>query len=250
LRSNSQKNSGIELFYGLHRQGIYGSFKGSHWDLLLNIHKGDYSLIKMPLRLMFPKILRDGYAGFLLSNLFVLIGASVPIMLWKKRRSLIRGDLMVFVLSISTLVQVLATLAIGAIIAYNRFYFVQRVFLYLIICHSLLALSGGVFVFQFLFQKIQARFIPWMTFLEYSILGILIFLSFLWLAGQYRQYYNKITLPSCEFLNNKLNNDLQDIGLHGDTINFCAETGKHLKQRHWLQDTDWKGLYLWQNTEQ
>jgi len=124
------------------------SFMDSQWDVISQLKKGDISLLKMPPRLLFPKPHRDAYIGAYVSNIFVLLGMGVPFFWWKKRKNLNQKSFFVFTWSTVVLVQVLATLVIGVLTISLRYFFVQRLFLYLIICHTFLATAGAYFIFS------------------------------------------------------------------------------------------------------
>jgi len=124
------------------------SFMESQWDVISQLKRGDISLLKMPPRLLFPKPHRDAYIGAYLSNLFVLLGMGIPFLWWKKRKNLDQKGFFVFTWSAIVLIQVLATLVIGALTISLRYFFVQRLFLYLIICHAFLATMGAYFLFS------------------------------------------------------------------------------------------------------
>jgi len=124
------------------------SFMESQWDVINQLKKGDISLLKMPPRLLFPKPHRDAYIGAYVSNIFVLLGMGVPFLWWKKRKKLDQKSFFVFTWSTVVLVQVLATFAIGSLTIFLRYFFVQRLFLYLIICHAFLATMGAYLLFS------------------------------------------------------------------------------------------------------
>ncbi|MBI4245426.1 MAG: hypothetical protein HY606_15160 [Planctomycetes bacterium] len=120
----------------------------SQFDLISQIKRGDISLLKMPLRLLFPKPPRDAYLGAYLSNFFVLVGIGIPFLKWNRRQNLKNNDFFVFALSIITSVQVAATLGIALVVAFLHYWFVQRLFLYLIVCHAILATLGVYFLWS------------------------------------------------------------------------------------------------------
>ena len=131
----------IELVYGL--QGVdanASSIMHTNWDLLYVIQQGDLSLLKMPIRLLLPKPTRDAFLGAYLLNLLVVFGIGTCIFYWVQRRDLKGRELFFFTLNTVVMIQaVLGTILIGSVIAVFHYWFVQRIFLYLIICHAVLA---------------------------------------------------------------------------------------------------------------
>ncbi|MCK5013438.1 MAG: hypothetical protein KAS66_06435 [Candidatus Omnitrophica bacterium] len=195
----------IQGYYTLQGvQAFDSSLMGSQFDVISQIKKGDMSLLKMPPRLLLPKPGRDAYFGAYISNLFVLLGIGVPFLQWNNRKKLGDKDFFIFVLSAVTLIQVAAvTFIIAFLVVYLRYYFVQRIFLYLIICHAFLAATGAYYVWS-LNKKI----------LNPLTKGILVFL-FCFSLNWHWQYYFSLTndssLKSCQAVEEDLDQSWQKL---------------------------------------
>jgi len=202
----------------------------SDWDLISQMQKGDISLLKMPPRLLLPKPGRDAYFGAYLSNFFVLLGMGIPFFWWKKRKNLVSRDFFVFGLSIVTSIQVAVTLIIALLVAFMHYYFVQRLFLYLIICHALLAMMGAYFVFSFN-KKI-------MNFLIKGTLLILFCLSINWHWQFYSDHKNAHPPSSCQAITGYLDDYWQQI--HQKTshprLDYIAEISTRLDDCGWAEE--------------
>lgn len=184
-------------------QAFYPEIMESSWDLISQIKKSDISLLKMPPRLLLPQAPRDAYFGAFLSNLFVFVGIGVPFLRWSKRRDLKDKDFFVFILSIVALIQVAATIVIILLIALLHYWFVQRLFLYLITCHAILATMGAYFLFS-LNKKILGPFLK-------TALLILFCLSLNWHWQYYSQYDNVPPADSCSSLESYLDVNWQKV---------------------------------------
>jgi len=215
---------------------------GSNWDVISQMKKGDMSLLKMPARLLLPKPSRDAYFGAYLSNLFVLLGMGIPFLWWNNRKNLGSKDFFVFVLSAVTLVQAaLVTFIVAFVVIFFRYFFVQRLFLYLIICHAFLAAAGLYYVFR-LNKKI-------LNPLTKGILVILFCLSLNWHWQYYSTMNNAYSSKYCITLENhldgvwqKLDNDWRkNSGAKGSYVDeyfdYIVKRTRHLEICAWDVDS-------------
>ncbi len=202
----------------------------SQFDLISQIKRGDGSLLKMPLRLLFPKAPRDIYWGAYLANIFVLLGMGIPFVWWKKRKILKDKDLFIFVLSIVALTQVAATFIIALLIAFLHYWFVQRLFLYLIVCHALLASTGAYFVLSLNKNILKP--------LTKGVLLILICLSLNWHWQYYSSFNNpEFTKPCNSMIDDAENNwELINKEYTYERLDYIVERNQRLEACHWARD--------------
>ena len=238
---------GLEVYYASQHPSLYSTYAGSPWDIIANAQKGDYSLLKMPLRLLFPKPMGEAYLGIVVSNIFALAGLCVPFLYWKKKKELTKTESVVLALSIATLLQILATIVIAAIIIYTRFYFVQRVFLYLIICDCFLTLIGVFVVCQFVSQRFLSQ--KYLSILKVVLTVVLMALAFRWQAENYQAEVKAEV--NCEFTGNRLGEDLQTMlntnNVSCARLNLVVEVSKRIKQCGWFPTSDFSKLSLWKD---
>lgn len=134
----------ISAYYGFKGVDAFDSrVMQSKYDLIHMMKQGDASLLKMPLRILIPKVPRDAFIGAHLTNILVLIGIFVLFVYWKKQSRLTQQERFVFIFGLTVFAQVLATIPIVVLIAFLHYWFVQRIFLYLMVCQALLAVVGG-----------------------------------------------------------------------------------------------------------
>ncbi len=165
---------------------------GTPYDLLGRLQLGDFNLLKMPVRILFPKTGRDAFMGAAIMNVFILIALG-SLVKWKLFfRHKVNQDQFLITLLIVTFVQVLSAIPIAITIGILRYWFVQRIFLHLILGHTLLAVLGGYIFIRWLGRSIY-RITPKIILgnhdtsqingiLEIGLILVLCVLSFQWYA--------------------------------------------------------------------
>lgn len=118
--------AGIEIYYALMKLEFFTAFSHSSWDIVDNIRRKDFSLLKMPLRLLLPKPDdKIPIVGYCL-NAMVVIGLSLPFFHFthcKRKLSLSVNDRLLCLISLFVWLQLAATVVIGVVIAYFHFLF-------------------------------------------------------------------------------------------------------------------------------
>jgi len=216
---------------------------GTQYDILAQLKKGDLSLLKMPARLLFPKPIRDAYLGVYLSNILVLLGIGFPFLKWRNRRDLKNKDLIVFILSIVTVFQIGATIVIGSLIAILHYFFVQRLFIYLIVCHALLATVGA----YYLLSHNKKILNPLMK----GILLVMFCFSLNWHWQYYSQISNMRPTKLCQVAANDLDDAWRKLDVKWRKVNesnFPKDTPKNyafghlfyiVERNHYLKKCGW-----------
>jgi len=113
----------------------------------------DFRLIKAVIRLLLPK----ANIWDVPLNIFLFIGVFTPwLYLNKKIPSNLKNDF-AFHLSLHVLAQIALTVFIGFLVAIKHYYFIQRVFIYLIPCRVILISVGGFISTQWLLNKFSNK---------------------------------------------------------------------------------------------
>ncbi|MCK5081334.1 MAG: hypothetical protein KAR31_00375 [Candidatus Omnitrophica bacterium] len=246
----------IQGYYTL--QGVlafHSNVMGSPYDVISQIKKGDMSLLKMPLRLLLPKPGRDAYLGAYLSNLFVFLGIGIPFLQWNNRKKLGDKDFFVFVLSAVTLIQVAAvTFIIAFLVVYLRYYFVQRIFLYLIVCHAFLAATGAYYAWSLNKNILNP--------LTKGVLVILFCFSLNWHWQYYSSLTNDDSLKSCQAVEEGLDQSWQELdgawkklspenlqddspkGYASTYLDYIVQRNRRLKDCGWPQDPRNENVFM------
>lgn len=218
------------LFYG--SQGVHPNEKTSRdssYDVLWTIKQGDYNLLKMPVRLLFPKEGRDAYPFAKVANGLTFIGLLTPLIFWGRRKELNKNEEFVFIFSTVTLVQVLSTIPIGTAIAVFHYWFVQRIFIYLIVCHAVLALIGAFVVFNFIAKFRVPELQKGIPVVKALLILTAFILSFIWHLNWNRQSvatqgYLTAGCPTLQGAYGSLS--FEEIGVVGVNVNRYP-TGEH-----------------------
>jgi len=253
---------GIELFYGL--QGVDANTDhiiNTQFDLFHTLRQGDLRLLKMPGRLLLPKPTRDAFLGVHLLNLLVIFGVGACGFYWKKGRDLKDKDLFVYTLNAITVVQaVLSTILIGSVIGILQYWFVQRIFLYLIVCHAVLAVTGGYFILLVTKDYFQKRnfsmagvFGPKNSAVFATcILFILIFLSVKYQVKHIFTFAQNQDPSSCLAIPGKLPNDFNSKNSlpHDKGLNFIAKVGKYIDTCSRNGNEKDRVVYLWHKSNE
>ncbi len=128
--------AGAACFIGLHYAISSCDLKDMDQYDLLNTR--DFGLLFYVLELLWPK----GSAITVVFNLFFLLGLAVPFLLWRSRRRLNQLDRVRFSMGVTVLLQLLVTVLIMLLVTFKHHFFIQRVFIYLVVCRSLLVALG------------------------------------------------------------------------------------------------------------
>lgn len=90
-------------------------------------------------------------------NLLVVIGILSPLFIWlavTRNKTVTQVEKSSAQISLAVLFQLVATGFIGIAVAINGYYFIQRMFIYLVICRALLIVCGAAFLYETLFNRI------------------------------------------------------------------------------------------------
>jgi hypothetical protein len=243
--------TGLELYYGT--QGVDANdpiILGSEWDFLYQLSKGNYELIKMPPRLLLPKPGRDTFWGALITIPFVIAGLGGPFLLWKRKSNLDRPNFSIFIFSTVIGAQVLATFLIAAVIAILHYWFVQRIFLYLIVCYPLLAAVGGYFIFQYLDQKYSA-FKTKLSFILSILVLLVCVVGILWHVQYHQMLAKEKERILCPISLGRLSEDLQ-YGEHTsayESFNLVVKVSERLNHCNNIIDQDIDKVYITKNDQ-
>jgi hypothetical protein len=234
----------LELYYALRGLDAFVPYiKESSLDLWSRLAQGDFSLLKMPPRILFPKVPRDAYTGVWMSNLLVLAGLGFPWIRWKERRTLDTRDSFALALAIALWIQILATVVIMIVIACLRYWFVQRLFLHLLVCHAMLATIGFYFVMRSSGKSVH-------TVMK-AVLVILLALSAHWHWKHYlaweRALPPEVPQPVAE---GKLPQALPDYALYQPParLKTAMEISRRLEAHGWAGDPETRTVYLWESS--
>jgi hypothetical protein len=160
--------------------GIYYTLKSCHYldggkfDLLKT---RDMTLIRDVVSLFWV----TGTSVGALFNFILVVGIVGPLLWWPNRNILNSRQLFLLRLSVVCVFQIGASLCLAALIVRAHYYFVARVFIYLIVLRASLIVAGFSFLFFSLIDWLNAR--SWSSkFLKFANV-MLIVIVFLGLAG-------------------------------------------------------------------
>ncbi len=127
-------------------------------NVVAEVQQGETKLLVEVLRLLFagphpvPGLeitILNGSAPVLQAlNLLMLAGVVAPVFWWRHRATLDRPTRFLFVLTICALGQILLSVPIAIGLAFS-YYFVAKMFIYLIACYAVLVLAGAQLLLQF-----------------------------------------------------------------------------------------------------
>jgi hypothetical protein len=127
-------------------------------NVVFELQQGETKLLVEVLRLLFagPHPVADleitipnGSAPVLQAlNLLLLAGVAAPVFWWQQRATLDRPTRFLFVLVICALGQIVLSVPIAIGLAFS-YYFVAKMFIYLIACYAVLVLAGAHLLLQF-----------------------------------------------------------------------------------------------------
>ncbi|MEW6055596.1 MAG: hypothetical protein AB1540_03205 [Bdellovibrionota bacterium] len=118
------------------------------YDLLLT---KDFGLIRSVWALFWPSgsLITVGF------NALVVLGAAYPVLAYPKRRDLSSSEKFAFSLAVISILQLGLAVFLGLAVALKHYYFVQRIFIYLILCRAFLAAVGGFYFYQIALKTIS-----------------------------------------------------------------------------------------------
>ena len=114
-------------------------------------------------------------------NIFIGV-ALASLIKWTCIRPKDRENQILATVLLVTFAQVLATILIGVAVIVLRYFFVQRIFLYLIICHALLAVLGGYILIRWIGRSLNSPRVA--KFMEIGLCAMFLISCFPW-YGQY-----------------------------------------------------------------
>lgn len=130
-------------------------------NVVFELQHGETKLLVEVLRLLFagPHPVADleitipnGSAPVLQAlNLLMLAGVVAPVFWWRQRATLDRPTRFLFVLTVCALGQIVLSVPIAIGLAFS-YYFVAKMFIYLIACYAVLVLAGAQLLLQFALQ--------------------------------------------------------------------------------------------------
>jgi len=149
--------------------GIYYSLRGcleydaAEWDLL---RTADWNLITNVVdilwRVRLPACSNHTDPCGVVSvgfNFFMLVGVAAPIVLWKKRSQLPDGIKFLLSVSLTSIAQIFCAVVLAVLVARAHYYFIPRVFIYLIVLRTVLTVCGGYLCMLLVSDK-SSRWLP------------------------------------------------------------------------------------------
>ena len=120
----------IGMFYSFQRHNVFSAaaMPGTEWDLIGNMKKGDYSLLKMPFRILWPKPERDAYLLAWLNNLSSLVGLGAAVCYWPQRRTLKADEKLLFALRLACKFECKSKGAVPPLLAYIMQFLITKPF--------------------------------------------------------------------------------------------------------------------------
>ncbi len=119
--------------------GSNGTTYRTRFDLIETIKRRDFPLLSHVGWVFWPT---TGVSSQLL-NLLVLLGSLSPLVLWSRRATWNKRDRYAFGLGVIILSETLLFFPLALAVAHPHYYFVPRVFIFLIVCKACLAAVGG-----------------------------------------------------------------------------------------------------------
>jgi len=125
--------------------------EAGQWDLLKT---GDRHLVIKVVSLLFP-LYRT--IPSILFNIFLLMGLILPLFLYNKRHQLDPRKKFALSLAAASGIQLLFTMMIAILVAGAHYYFIPRIFIFLIVLRACLVAGGIYLVFDWLYQSLLIR---------------------------------------------------------------------------------------------
>jgi len=148
--------------------GVYYAFRactnydGGEWDLL---RTGDWRLIRYVIDVLWPTQLpgcgsRTDPCGVIGAglNVAVIVAAVTPFALWKKRWQLPAARKFILSVALTALVQLACAVVIGVLVARAHYFFIPRIFIFLIVLRAALAVCGAHLLVTWLAEKLEGRY--------------------------------------------------------------------------------------------
>jgi hypothetical protein len=151
-------------------------YDGLKWDLL---RTGDWTLVGKVMSLLWPPPQGTGFFTLLTTrdwtlvrraislswpiqgvnlvnavpNFFVLAAVAAPFWLWNTRKNLPEGKKFVLSVCVVSIIQICCAVILGVLVATAHYYFVTRVFIYLIVLRAVLVVCGGYLCLSWMLEK-------------------------------------------------------------------------------------------------
>jgi len=90
-------------------------------------------------------------------DVFVLVGMAAPFLMWKDRQNLTEDKQFVVSVGLVSLVQILCAIILGILIARAHYYFIGRMFIYLMVLQVALGVCGCYICVSWMFEKWHKR---------------------------------------------------------------------------------------------
>jgi len=143
----------VGIYYAV--QGCL-QYDGLKWDLL---RTKDWTLLADVISLLWPlpsSACRDYLdpCGLVTGvfNFFLLAGVAAPFWLWKNRKNLSEEKKFLVSVGVASLVQIFCAVILGILVAKAHYYFIGRVFIYLMVLRAVLVVCGGYFCLSWMFD--------------------------------------------------------------------------------------------------
>ncbi len=260
----------VGIYYAVHGCLQYDGLK---WDLLKT---GDWSLIRGVFSLLWPLPQDTGLVIFLrtgdwtpirnvisplwpiqgstlvtvLFNFFVLAGVAAPFWLWNNRKNLSEEKKFLLSVCVVSIIQICAAVVIGILVAAAHYYFIGRVFIYLIVLRAVLVVCGGYFCLSWMLEKWNrgSANLSQQSLLQISLIAVVVLGLSVSLYGSHKALGNDVrslqsTWPalihvSCPPLKSSLavvNREEHSIQGHEEYgLNFIVIFGEQLKTCGWI----------------
>ena len=112
---------------------------------------GDWTLVRKFISLSWP--IQGGNLVTALFSFFELVAVAMPFCLWNNRKNLPEEKKFLLSVSVVSIIQICSAVVIGVLVATAHYYFIGRVFIYLIILRAVLIICGGYFCLSWMLEK-------------------------------------------------------------------------------------------------
>ena len=135
----------VGIYYAVHGCLQYDGLK---WDLLKT---GDWTLVGKAISLSWPT--QGGNLVNAVFNFFVLAALAAPFWLWNNRKNLSKEKQFLLSVCVVSIIQICAAVVIGILVAAAHYYFIGRVFIYLVVLRAVLVVCGGYLCLSWMLEK-------------------------------------------------------------------------------------------------
>jgi hypothetical protein len=153
--------TGAGFYYALKACTNYNG-PGRSWDLL---RTGDWQLLRHVIDVLWYSQLpscgsRTDPCGVITAgfNLSMIVAAVLPFVVWKNRSQLTETGRFILSVSVASLVQIACAVIIGILVARAHYFFIPRIFIFLIVLRTALTVCGGYLLVMWLSEKLGKRF--------------------------------------------------------------------------------------------